>query len=176
MTTQEMISKYNITLHSDTQITVNRNPKSLKAAEKQAIVDAKPEILAYLKAEKQAKENAAKARTTAINGIEGLDKIRKALHQEYLYDKAFNRMMESEDGCINPPAPPKVRSDELKQQYPRAAAYIKADDWGTSGNYERGVAGKKALERIINGEDYKVAIAEMETEHAQAVREWAMRD
>lgn len=176
MTTQEMISKYNITLHNDTQIAVGRNPKSLKPAEKQALVDAKPEILAYLKAEKQAKEYAAKARTAAINAIEGLDAIRKAMHQEYLYDKAFNRMMESEDGCINPPAPPKVSSDELKQEYPRAAAYIKADDWATSSNMERRIPGKKALERIINGEDYNIAIADMDAEHAQAVRELAMRD
>lgn len=55
--------------------------------------------------------------------------------------------------------------EELVRKYPRANAYMKAESYAySSSNNARAAAGKKALERILNGEDYKQAIADMKKE------------
>lgn len=168
MTTQEIVKRYNITIHNDNQIAVGRNPKSLKAAELQAIKEAKPEILAYLKAEKQAKEDAAKARTAAIDGIEGLDILRKAINDHGAYHDEVNRRFEDEMMSGIMPAKPTASISEIEAQYPRAAAYIKAENWTLASNVDKYSAGKRAVERIINGEDHAQVIADMETEWSNA--------
>ena len=52
--------------------------------------------------------------------------------------------------------------DALKAKYPRAAAYLKAREWGCAAHYVKAKAGRDAEERIINGEDHATVIAEME--------------
>lgn len=109
-----------------------------------------------------------------IAAIEGLDEILKARAEwdEYYYkrEKAF----ESECGIF--PAEPKVKINDLKAKYPRAAAYLKAEAYSNASNYRKAAAGQKALERIINGEDHEVVIAEMEAEWSNAAHEAVMWD
>ena len=50
----------------------------------------------------------------------------------------------------------------LQAKYPRAAAYLKAREWGCAAHYVKAKAGRDAEERIINGEDHATVIAEME--------------
>lgn len=123
------------------------------------------EIRAHLQKEKDAEEAAAKDRQEKINAIEGLQEIRDAKEAWYRYHDEFERMMDSEynDGAC-PPKEPTVNIEELKSKYPRAAAYIMAENYNCAANYAKSSAGKKALEKIINGEDYAQAIAEMESE------------
>ncbi len=47
-------------------------------------------------------------------------------------------------------------------KYPRAAAYLKAEAWARGAHYAKVAAGKAALEKIIQGEDFAAALAEME--------------
>jgi len=125
----------------------------------------KSEILAYL-AEKEAQEEARRqAKKAKIAAIEGLEEINNAINAETEYNRAFNKMMEDEsnDGVF-PPKKPAINSADLKQKYPRAAAYIKAENWSFADHYVKSAAGKKAKERIVNGEDYKTVITEMEKE------------
>jgi hypothetical protein len=125
----------------------------------------KPEILNYLIKQEEQKQAAYKARELKIKSIEGLTELQNAINAELSYSKAFNRMMEDEynDG-VNPPSKPKNSSTELKQKYPRAAAYIKAENWSFTNHYAKSSAGNRAKERIINGEDYNTVITEMEKE------------
>jgi len=172
MTAKDLIKKYNIQYHTDTTLQVGRKPS---ATDLQAIKDNKPEILAILIAEKKAKDDAREAREKAIAGIDGLDALRKAIDAEYAYSREVNRRFEDESLSSFMPGKP-ASSDDLKKQYPRAAAYIKAENWTMSGNVDKYSAGQKALERIINDENHVTVIAEMEAEWSQAAHEAMMRD
>lgn len=62
-------------------------------------------------------------------------------------------------------AKPKDNIDELKKKYPRAAAYLVAENESLKSNYELAAIGKKALEAIINGENHEKVMEEMEHAH-----------
>lgn len=123
------------------------------------------EIKAHLIAERDAKAAAAAAREAKIDAIEGLKEIKSAIYDRQRYHREFNAMMDDEfnDGAC-PPKLPKADVDELMAKYPRATAYIKAENYSYAAHDVKSNAGKKALEKIINGEDYEKAIADMETE------------
>lgn len=55
---------------------------------------------------------------------------------------------------------------ELRKKYPVADAYLIADKESRRSNYELATIGKKGLERIINGEDYKKVLDDMKKERA----------
>lgn len=97
--------------------------------------------------------------------VPGLAGLTAAINEEYRYDEAFERMMadENNDGA-RPPRKPAISSDDLKNQYPVAAAYIKAEDWKHAAHYAKSAAGQKAMDRIAAGEDYTLALADMEAE------------
>ena len=132
----------------------------------------KLEILTYIAEQEEQKQAAYKIREAKIAAIEGLTELQNAINAELSYSKAFNRMMEDEynDG-VNPPSKPKNSSTELKQKYPRAAAYIKAENWKYANHYAKSAAGSKAVERIINGENWNIVITEMEQEFSDYCKE-----
>lgn len=167
MTAQQLINICHIRLVGDDQLEA-RLPKGLSKTEKTKLIAdlkaTKPEVIAILKAETEAKENAYQDREKAIAGIEGLTELKKAINAERAYHKEFNRRMEDEGLSSFPPNLPKVKSSDIAAQYPRAAAYIKAEAWTMASNSAKYSAGKKALERIINGEDYTQVITDMDTE------------
>jgi hypothetical protein len=123
------------------------------------------EIKAYLTAERNAQLVEEAAIQAKIDAIEGLKEIKSAIYDRQRYHREFNAMMDDEfnDGAF-PPKPPKADVDELMAKYPRATAYIKAEKYSYAAHDVKSKAGKKALEKIINGEDYEKAIADMETE------------
>lgn len=92
--------------------------------------------------------------------VPGLDELRKAQDAEYndraRYHRAFDRMMDDEnnDGA-NPPKPENKslgeRAQELAEQYPRAAVYLRADGYTGSNNSHKYSAGKRAKELIAAG-------------------------
>lgn len=130
------------------------------------------EIKANLIAERDAERAAAAAKQAKIDAIEGLKEIHDALEAQADYYRAFDRMMEDEnnDG-VCPPKRPTGNIAELKAKYPRAAAYIAAEKYSNASNYAKAIAGDKALEKIINGEDYVAALAAMEKEWSDHVNE-----
>ncbi len=97
--------------------------------------------------------------------VPGLDLLRAALADEDRYARQFNRMMEDEsnDGA-RPPKPVKANLDNLREQYPIAAAYIHAESYSLASNYAKSSAGSKAIKAIEAGQDAIAAIATMEKE------------
>ena len=53
---------------------------------------------------------------------------------------------------------------------PAAAAYIKAKDFSRSSDFDKHVAGRRAMARILNGDDHEEVIADMESERKAAVQ------
>ena len=54
--------------------------------------------------------------------------------------------------------------EALRKKYPRAAAYRKAEAGSLAANYVQASAYEKALERIINGDDYEKALVDADAE------------
>jgi len=164
MTIQELIQKCGIKEHSGNQIMVD---KTKVGSHLEEIKARKEEILSYFAAQHAAVETARKDREAKINAIEGLNELQEAIEAEVEHHAAFTRMMENEGQSGNGallPSLPEVSSKDLKAQYPRAAAYLKAQNYSLASNYAKASAGKKALERIIKGEDYEKVLADMEAE------------
>ena len=162
MDVESLIKKCDIVERKEDGALLLRNPRQELVPEVKA---KKQEILAYLR-KKEADEKAARdARQEKIDSIEGLKEIERAQMDEERYSRQFNRMMDDEfnDGA-RPPRRPKANSIELRRRYPRAAAYLKAESWEYASNYAKASAGKKALERIINGEDYSKVLEDMDAE------------
>lgn len=121
----------------------------------------KPEIMAYL----MGREKAAADRQAKIDAIEGLKELEAANEALLNYREAFNRAIENDDAIF--PSKPSVTPEgieALRKKYPRAAAYRKAEAGSLAANYVQASAYKKALERIINGDDYEKALADADAE------------
>jgi hypothetical protein len=161
MTIQEIIKKYNIADNGDGTIRISV-PRGHKLSDDEAntIKAAKPEILAYF-AEQRA---AVQERQRRIAAIAGLNELRAAHDAWGEYHYKISKMFDSETGSANPPRKPDVLVAVLEKQYPRATAFLKAEAWENASNYAKSAAGNKAKERIINGEDYVAALADMEAE------------
>lgn len=101
----------------------------------------------------------------------GLDKIKKAIYEQDKWQSDFNHAMDSEDGAsVFRPAPKNV-IEEAKKAYPKAAAYYKAEQYSFASHYAKSSAGRKAMERILNGEDYNKVIEDMDNEWHKSAEE-----
>lgn len=91
-------------------------------------------------------------RKAKIQGIEGLYDLMAAI-----VEKAENDL-------------DSVRCDqkiaELEKKYPRAAVYLKAQDWKWSPDMRQSVLGCAAIERVLNGDDPAAVLEEMESKWA----------
>ena len=145
MNTQEMIKRYRIALKLDEHGQPNGNLVVYRAdkAALAAIKAAKPEIVATLLAQRDAGLRAEQERQSKIDAIPGLREI-KAARTDFVK--------------------PKYDMDALHAKYPRAKAYLDAEDFAASDNDAKTAAGRKALEAIINGENYEQAIHTMNSE------------
>lgn len=126
----------------------------------------KPEIIDILTAEENAKKEAFEDRQRRIDSIEGLKEIVAAKEADRKWWRAFNRAMDDEnnDG-VNIPVAPRYDFKEAYQKYPKAAAYLKAQELADSSNYDLSAIGRKAVEGILYG-DWKEAIATMDAERS----------
>lgn len=115
-------------------------------------------------AEIKAIENEKAEREAKIQAIEGLKELKAAIAAQEQYEYERQKRWESESLSSIMPEKPAVSVVELKAKYPRAAAYVKAENWTLSNNSGKRQAGKKALERIINGEYHEQVLADMEAE------------
>lgn len=106
--------------------------------------------------EKKERENYQKNMEKNVKGYNELSgEINKASNERELSIKSIEK-----GEVLKSPAQTKVA--ELKKRYPRAAAYIQAENYAYSSNYDKSSAGKKAMETIRKGGNYKKAIKEME--------------
>ena len=167
MNAQELIERYKIALKIDEhgQPTGNLFAYRADKAALAAIKAAKPEIVAALLAQREAGLRAEQERRAKIDAIPGLREIEAARTDLVNWKLEFDASFDGENGGgvgIRPK--PKYDMDAMYAKYPRAKAYLDAADFAASENDAKSVAGMKALEAIINGEDYERAVSTMDAE------------
>lgn len=172
-TSQELIKTYGISLATEYKpgvgfvptgkLMVRRADLAKKNGDFNAIVAAKSEIIALLTAEEKERKDAAELRNVKIDSIPGLKEIRAAMDDMKAWQKEFNDSF-LDCGGLGVRSRPVYDFDKLYATYPRAAAYLKAEQYQDAANYAKSAAGKKALEAIINGADPAETIAAMEAE------------
>jgi len=84
--------------------------------------------------------------------IPGITALQEAYEAEETYRAEFSHAMEAEDrdGVVMP-TPPKTNIAALEEKYPRAALYIKADDYSSAMHDQKATAGKKAKQMLEEG-------------------------
>lgn len=165
MNTQELIRRYRIALKIDEHgqptgnLVVYRADKAALAA----IKAAKPEIVAALLAERDAGLRAQEERQSKIDAIPGLREIKAARADLVNWKLEFDASFDGENGGgVGVRPKPEYDMAALYARYPRAKAYLTAQDFAASENYAKSAAGQKALAAIIGGEDYERVISSME--------------
>lgn len=93
--------------------------------------------------------------------IEGVKEIRRAIAAWDSYRIQRRDFMEG-DGIYFPKRP-EVDIYALQQQYPRAAAYLKAERWYNSSGFKKSDLGKEAMDRILAGEDHTKVLEDMQS-------------
>jgi hypothetical protein len=127
------------------------------------------EIKAALLAEKAEERETTVRRHNFRSAIPGLKELEVAKAEQAAYREAFARAVDSGSGIY--PAKPKSDPAELSTRYPMAAAMLRAESYSRAANYRKASAGRKAVERILDGEDWEKAISDMETEWHEATSE-----
>lgn len=102
--------------------------------------------------------------------VPGLDELRSAISEWADYDCALRRMQDDEYSVVLP-SKPTVDVEALRERYPVASAYLKAEAYTYASDDRKVAAGQKAVERLEGGEDHAEVIAEMESEWSAAARE-----
>ena len=167
MNTQELIQRYKIALKIDEHgqptgnLIVYRADKTALAA----IKAAKPEIVSALLAQREAGLRAEQEREAKIDAIPGLREIEAARADLVNWRLEFNASFDGESGGgVGVRPKPKYDMAAMYAKYPRAKAYLDAEDFAASDNDAKAAAGRKALEAIINGENHEQAIHTMNSE------------
>lgn len=127
------------------------------------------EIKAALMDEEAEERETAERRRNLRNAIPGLKELEAAKAEQATYREAFARAVDSGNGIY--PAKPGSDPAELSAQYPMAAAMLHAESYSCAANYRKASAGRKAVERILDGEDWKKAVSDMENEWREATSE-----
>lgn len=144
--------------------------RKLKSDNAMEIIRArKPEIYNYLVDRRNAEIKAAEERQAKIDAIEGLKELKAARVDLASWHKEFEKSFDDVGG-LGVRSKPNYDLKAMSEKYPRAAAYIKADAWACAANFEKASAGRKAKERIINGEEPALVLREMEKEWDEACR------
>lgn len=164
MSAQELIQRYKIALKLDEHGQPTGNLVVYRADKEalSAIKAAKPEIMSMLLEQREAGIRAERERQKKIAAIPGLREV-EAAHADLVnwkleFDASFNG---ENGGGVGVRPKPKYDMDAMYAQYPRAKAYLDAQDFAASENDAKSAAGMKALEAIINGDNYEQAIAAM---------------
>lgn len=159
---EKMIEKYNIKLHADKDKLVVDGKIGKNAKDTKYVQEHKAEIIDILKQKELAEEQQRLEHRRKIESIEGLVELQTAISDWNKYNNAMSRYIDRD--CIGTaPVKPAVTVDELTEKYPRAAAYIKADQWSYSSHYYKASCGERAKKAILDGDNYKDVIADMKS-------------
>lgn len=161
---KRLISMYGI---SDTGRGTLRVRASVPAETLDFIRAEKPGILAYLQEAKVLE----KRRNAALASMEGIDEIRKAVYAIRNFHRQFNDAMDNED--YRPIKRPDIDLDALYKKYPIAKAYLDAEAFGLSENFEKSKIGKDAMNRILDGENHEKVISDMDAAWSEYVNRHA---
>jgi hypothetical protein len=173
MTIEQLVRRYTLS------ITINpaTNQEALMADlgaikrdnAKEEIKQKKAEIMAYLKDQRAEDEKRAeearqreKDRSERIKQIDGLKEIQDAIEDldrwQYEFEKSFDDV-----GGLGVRPKPDYDIKAMRQKYPRADAYLRAESEYLKSNYELSAIGQRALEEVIFG-DWQKAMETMEKE------------
>lgn len=120
-------------------------------------------LCSALLAERDAGLRAQEERQAKIDAIPGLREIEDARADLANWQQEFSASFDGEGGGgVGVRPKPEYDMAALYARYPRAKAYLTAQDFAASENYAKSAAGQKALAAIIDGEDYERAISAME--------------
>lgn len=113
----------------------------------------KAEILQYILDEEKAAAEAKAKRKETFEAIPGVKEIRDARIKRSRWRSAFNRMMESGDGRMEPvSAPSESEIEALEEQYPMAVFALEAEyRAANTQNYELSKIWKKSYEGLLDG-------------------------
>lgn len=177
MTAQELIKEYNIYLATEYvagkevvtgNLRIARGDIANRRGDISTIRDAKQEIIDILMAERDAAQKAIKDRADKINAIPSLTEILNAKQDLANWNHEFRASFDGEcGGGVGVREKPNYDFAELLAKYPKANAYLQAKDFADSDNIAKSEAGQKALDAIINGDDYNAAIVTMEAEWSE---------
>ena len=162
-----LIDNYNLEMVIEDGVEVIRTIMRLKPEEIAMVKSVRNEIIAEFKRRKNEEQRIMEERTVKIKSIIGLEEIKKASRDIEKYYSDLDYAMERGTGVI--PSKPTAKVSDLMEKYPRASAYIKAEAWVYASNYKKSKAGRTALKKIINGEDYEKALEVMELEWSTSV-------
>lgn len=160
---KKLVETYRIEEADGNRIKVNVNPTKLFPEEIQNIKSHKAEILVYLREERRKAKEAQLARERKIQAIEGLSEIMSCMNAWEEWNDDFRAMMETGRSYMTAKKP-ETKVEELRVKYPVADAYLKAKKEARRSNFERSSIGENALNRIIEGENYKEVMNDMEQE------------
>lgn len=167
---KEIIKKYNIDAEKKNgEYTGRIHIKNMVAVRKfgdSEFKENKAAILDYLKKEDERKEREYQERVAKINAIPGLKEIKEAMEDVERWHYEFERSFDGEYavGGYGVRKKPEYDFKKMHEDYPVADAYLKAESMSKKSNYELRSIGEKALERIINGENYETVLADMAAE------------
>ncbi len=172
-TPEELIKQYNITIAyvyergkgtvPSGKIQIRKGDLARKNGDLDAIVAAKPEIMAILAAADEAERQKAKEREAKIDAIPGLKEIRAARADLHAWHDEWEASF-CDVGGLGVRPRPEYDFEEMYKKYPRAKAYLQAEAYSCSENFSKAASGVKALNAIIDGADPATAIAAMEAE------------
>ena len=97
-----------------------------------------------------------------------IEEFEKILNEWEEYNYNFQNRIYKENPSTAKITAPQITIEKATELYPEATAYLKAENYANSSNINKYTAGKKAIQRIINGDDYNKVIAEMEEEWEQS--------
>lgn len=100
-------------------------------------------------------------RKAQVAAIEGLAEIRAAIKAWANYHEAKMEFERGERDFEDVPAHKPGEVDALKKKYPRAAAYLEAEQWIYSASPVKVRLASRAMEKILAGEDHEAVIQEM---------------
>lgn len=155
----DLIKKYKIQIYGD-KLRVYNKPSDDDA---NFIRQNRDEFFTVIEEQKRIEKLEIEERRRKIEEIEGLTEIELAKDDLNKWYEEFEDSF-SDCGGLGVRKKPSYNFDEMSEKYPRAAAYLKAKEYADSANFMKSSIGEKAVEAIINNEDFQSVICQMEKE------------
>lgn len=146
---RDMIEKYQIVAGWDDGLLHVFNKSLVTPEVHKQLVEAKPEILAYLAEERAAQRRKFEQERATFNAIPGVLQLREALAQWREYKAAFNAAFDNEDGIF--PQAPSVDAKALAKKYPGAVFALKIESELAISNLELYGIAQDAFDKLCNG-------------------------
>ena len=164
MEVKALIKKYNLqAVEKDGKMMVFTRAR-VTAKDVAAIKENRDEILKEILDAKEQARKAYEERQAKINAIPGLSEIKAALAKAADWNRRFNASFETEDGGGWGVGPrPQYDFEAAYKKYPQAHAYLIAEREAYKSNYELAAIGRRALEKVINGQ-WEEAMDDLERE------------